>query len=113
MSFRTILFLFSILLLADVSVSSQQPTPTPTPTPRVTSDDDDASREEREIREQRQDTGDGRFNPTGATTHGGDDRRYRIEVGVLPRFNSNLFEAEDDAVKRSSFITTLSAKGEY
>jgi hypothetical protein len=95
------------LLLSNVLVRAQEPTPTPTP--RVKTE----SQQEREIREQRQDTEDGRFNPTGATTHGGDDHRYRIEVGVLPRFNSNLFEAEDDAVKRSSFITTLSARAEY
>ena len=112
MGFRTFLFLLSILLPANLLIQAQVPTPSPTATPRIVRESSD-SREEREIRESRQDTGDGRFNPTGASTHGADDRRYRIEVGVLPRYNSNLFEAEDDAVKRSSFITTLSAKGEY
>lgn len=94
-----------------VATPSFAQTPTPSPTPRP---DEEESEQEIEVREQRQDTGDGRFSPTGTTTRRtGQGERYRIEVGVMPRFNSNLFEAEDDAVKRSSFITTLSARGEY
>ena len=99
---RCLFLLVATLLLATASFSQ---TPTPTPTPREVP--------ETEVPEQRQDD-DGRFSPTGASTHrDGGNRRYRVEVGILPRFNSNLFEAEDDAVKRSSFITTLSARGEY
>lgn len=37
-------------------------------------------------------------------------RRFRIELGVLPRYNSNLFNATAGAPRRASFITTLAAK---
>ncbi|MBI4468913.1 MAG: DUF560 domain-containing protein [Acidobacteria bacterium] len=36
--------------------------------------------------------------------------RYRFELGVLPRYNSNLFEATGGAPRQVDFITTLSAK---
>jgi hypothetical protein len=103
---------FLIIVVAlFLAIPSFSQTPTPTPTPRPA---DVESEREIEVLEQRQDTADGRFSPVVTSTQRtGRGERYRIEVGVMPRFNSNLFEAEDDAVKRSSFITTLSARGEY
>jgi hypothetical protein len=107
MYFARCLFLIVVAFIIAPAGFSQSPTPSPTPSK------DEQVQPETEVPEQRQDD-DGRFSPTGASSHRtGDSGRYRIEVGILPRFNSNLFESEDDAVKTSSFITTLSARGEY
>jgi len=41
------------------------------------------------------------------------NKRYRFEFGVLPRYNSNLFESEDEAPKQGAFIISPEGSFEY
>ena len=65
-----------------------------------------------------QDGGPGRSAP--ARSRRGDESRYRFEVGVMPRYISNYFQAQDEfnapttaTPIRSVYITTLSGSFEY
>jgi len=117
MKFRNILLLTTAFLILQVSGASpifaQQPTPTPKKDDRKKADRSAAEKDDEptESRQRTQDSRGGGTSIPSITSSG--DKRYRFEVGILPRFNSNLFEAEDDAAKTSSYITTISGKAEY
>jgi hypothetical protein len=121
MIFRNILLLVAAFFIVQTafagSVNAQQPTPTPTDRKKTDKDkktDKSDAEKDDEPTEPRQRTQDGRIDAGSIPSiSSSSDKRYRFEVGILPRFNSNLFEAEDDATKVSSFITTLSGKAEY
>jgi hypothetical protein len=123
MHFRNLFLItlaFISILLAGTA-AAQQPTPTPTPAEQDKTEAEkrreerrrtrDAA-EERDVFDPVENRRDNRIEPRVPSSIDR-TRRYRFEVGVMPRYNSNLFEAEDDAVKQSSYITTLSARAEY
>jgi hypothetical protein len=120
MNYRNILLIVAAFFILDTSiartVNAQQPTPTPDrkKAERDKKTDKSDAEKDDEPTEPRQRTQDGRTDAGSIPSlTRSSDKRYRFEVGILPRFNSNLFEAEDDAAKVSSYITTLSGKAEY
>src|SRR5215213_3837473 len=121
MSYRNILLIVAAFFIVQTSfagaVNAQQPTPTPTDRKKTDKDkktDKSDAEKDDEPTESRQRTQDARGDTNSIpSVSSSADKRYRFEVGILPRFNSNLFESEDDAAKVSSYITTLSGKAEY
>jgi hypothetical protein len=123
MSYRNILltvFAFLALNLLLTTAAAQQTTPAEKKREQKERDKTREKKTEKsnedgetEVVEPRRNAQDDTLDPNVFTAPSVGDKRYRFEVGILPRFNNNLFEDEDDAAKRSAFITTLSAKAEY